>query len=172
MATTSGIYIYETFKPNALKINFISGGILAAVRNTGQDILRELKGVTSTWRHKPIFITPRLSFRGGSAQVLVIVDDDIFTHLNFGTSKRWAVMSSGFIAKTAPGRRVSGTGARPDPVYKGRRQMLAAGYTGPKPGIEARNWTVDIAAEKEPVLVQRVQSAIRDGLRKSGRTRI
>ncbi len=114
--------------------------LIAESRREAGIVKRSFERVTKTWSEetKPTFVI-RYGVRGDGYYLEVSTDSDIFRWLNFGTSKRYAVMTSDFMPKTTS--RVIGS-------RRGR-----GGYSHmthiPKEGIKAREWIDEIADRRE-----------------------
>lgn len=151
------------------------GVIAREVRNKlvdeGRIVQRALRGTVKTWRNKPDFTMKQRVAPTESREVSVTVSPsgnqdavDHFRWVNKGTQVRWALMSRDFRPKTSPDSLKAGPGKPPaDPLLRGRSQMFA-----PRPGIQARNFTVKIKKERQPKFSAAVRAAIQKGLAKRG----
>jgi len=137
----------------------IESGLFKVLKNTAEDFKKDFLGVSGTWSAKPNY-KRRIGWRGGDGYGSLTTDNEIMRYLEYGTSKRWAVMDKRFSPKTRIRSLRSGAGAYPNPRYKGMAQMLAAGYTGPKPGIAAREWGEAVKIKRMHEFWKNVQSAI------------
>lgn len=99
-----------------------------ALISLGEDAVKEFEKVTNTWNEKPAFVV-----RLRNMSVDVSTNDKKFYYLDRGTSVRYAVMSEDFSPKTRVG--VLGSS-------RGRGGMIFVSRRHPKPGIEARGWSV------------------------------
>lgn len=153
------------------------GAVARAVRNKvvdeGRIVERRLASTVATWRNAPKFKATQRVAPSESRAVSVTVspagDPEAVQHwiyVNDGTTVRWALMDPKFKPKTAPGQLKAGPGNPPfDPVLRGRKQMFA-----PRPGIQARNFTVLVKDERQKPFSNAVREAIRRTLARRGST--
>jgi hypothetical protein len=150
----------------------VKGGILAVLVNYGNKIQQDFEATTATWKdHHPRFKITR-KFAGGNIVLSVTTKDEVWGHLNRGTSRRWALMSHDFLPKTAP-RQLTSYPGRGKVLYRGPAEMQAAGINFAMPGIEPRDWTVTSLDLYRGEIRTELGAAIRKGLRKGalrGRT--
>ncbi len=98
--------------------------------------------------------------------VEVYTTDDLYRWIDKGTPKRWAVMSRDWRSKTKPRFIGSGPGQGRKRIV-GKAAMIKAGYKTPKPGIEARNFSLVIKRRHSKPFKKDVKEAVRIGLRKA-----
>jgi hypothetical protein len=131
---------YAKKRSGTIKSKQLQGKLSAVLLNAQKRILKRLEQYVATWNHKPFFETKGgVHYAGGNISAGVSTDDQVFWWLELGTDTRYAVMTPDFVSKTAPGRVVSQQG-------QGGFAYLSK---NPKPGIEARNVRVTIAALEE-----------------------
>ena len=107
---------------------------------------------TAYWRHQVDFDW-KIESMGDVLQLSVFTDDKIYFFLNYGTSVRYATMSSEFQRKTNPGSLRSNRGRPPfDPLYVSRKR--------PRRGIEARMWTDQIFDLRRPIFIKNITKAV------------
>lgn len=117
----------------------LQGRLLALLNAYLKKIEFDLESITLTWDHQPNW-EPVTHYAGGDLYVRVTTDDPIFGYLDEGTSIRWALMSRDFQAKTQV-RTLSSFPGSGHAVLRGKSAMTKRGI-GPRPGIDAREWTV------------------------------
>lgn len=144
--------------------------ILNELRKEGRRQVRELKKTIETWKG----VRPGFDFlvgltRDGHASVLTGPVGPKFGVLKWfwldqGTKIRWALMSRDWRSKTTR-RSFSSRPGEGRAVLRGRRAMLAAGI-GPRPGIEAREWTNLLMENRKRPFQRNMGKAVRRGTRK------
>jgi hypothetical protein len=144
-----------------------------ALEKSGTRLKRQFESTVATWKNPndiPKFGRLALSLRGDIARIVVGTigsSEDwpnlLYHFLNGGTAERWAVLSKNWVSKTIPGFIGSGPG-QGYVRLKGREQMNKAGYEEPMPGIEARNWTKEIAEIEFPFFKEDLHEAIKKAL--------
>lgn len=138
----------KPIKPKRMRIPGIKTRMINVMRKTGMEQRKLFYKTTATWKGKrPIFKT---KYKATPERLSIETKPDYRTkagkkwrYLNEGTRIRWAVMSRDFKRKTRPRYVTSYRGAG-GAVIVGRRAMQARGIA-PRPGIEAREWTVVIS---------------------------
>jgi hypothetical protein len=150
-----GYIQYVPIAPKLLKTARMRGLILQAMLHTEREVVADFQSTVETWHHSVQFLH-KVGFRGGDLIVSVITDDDPWNILNRGTSVRYNVMTRGFIAKTKPG--VIGSGP-------GRGQFAYRDTKNPRPGIQARNFTIAIRKKHDKPFKARIARAIFLGLK-------
>lgn len=118
-------------------LNVLHNNVDAVVEDIGEDIKADLDGLTSTWNHVVDFSVDKAFLSINSVTVTITTDDPAFNYLDQGTEKRFAVMSTPFVAKTTPNSLVSGRGVG-GKVALTKHQL---------PGILARNFYKTLADE-------------------------
>ena len=128
------------------------------LKNILKEVIDEAEGhydaVTETWDHNPD-IEREQGMSGKDYYDQVGSDDDPMLWLDDGTSVRFAVMTKDFEAKTFVRELRSGPGAG-GVAFVGKE---------PQPGIEARNWTDEIAKLVQPKLEVAADAAIAKALK-------
>lgn len=125
---------------------------VAALNRTNNTILSDFKKTTRTWNHKPVFKQRKARhFLVASTYT----NDRIYYFITRGTPIRRAVMTSDFRAKTSP--RIIGSG-------RGRGGVAFISKKISRPGIKAREFDDEIAKRRQPVLVNRLDKAVRDSI--------
>jgi len=128
----------------------ITGNFGKIMRKEAGVIQRMFERTTGTWESRPIF---SIEQDRDNESVSIGTEDLIYFFLNYGTAERYAVMSSDFSAKTAPG--VIGSG-------QGRGGAVIVGANSPiMEGIEARLWTKEIIKRREPKFVKNMNEEIK-----------
>src|SRR3990167_4148700 len=144
----AGVFEFRIIKSKFLSPAQVRIRILNALIAEGKAIKGELEKTTATWvDHHPRF-DAQVRFAKGFVFVAVTTDEKIWGYLNRGTGIRWALMSSGWVSKTTPGVISSGAGAGFVEV-KGQGAMTKLGIP-PRPGIEARRWTIVVRKDRQP----------------------
>lgn len=160
------------FKPIAsgtLDMRKLDKAFRDAVHDQGKLFKKELAKTVETWQGDvPTFnINEVQSGDGISVEVVPVGSQEAvnkWIYLDRGTSIRWAVMSPDWKSKTTPNMFQSGAG-RGSVLIRGRGAMTSHGIA-PRPGIDARNWTLMVQNSYEtkfPKLVwNRLQSVSND----------
>lgn len=134
----------------------VRGFLLANLNKYARLIQADYAEFTATWRHRPTFLVKR-HYAGGDNYVLVYTTDIIFHYLDRGTSRRYATMTRDFRPKTAY-RRIKSTTGQGGLAYVNPRVA--------RPGIEARDITIEIREKHEDAFFADTRQAIRNGLRR------
>jgi len=93
-----------------------------------------------------------------NASITVSTSDERMVYLDIGTRTRWALMSADFSPKTKR-RRLSSSRGSGRAVIRGRRAMQAHGIQA-RPGIEAREFSDEIADQRQKRFAQQIQRHI------------
>lgn len=101
-----------------------------ALRQLGEETKAEFEKTVATWEDKPTFTVNR-----NMGNVTVGTSSRIYSYIDKGTSVRYATMSPDFAPKTRS-RVIGSTG--------GRGRMVFVSRNHPKPGIQAREFSVVI----------------------------
>ena len=144
-----------------MKIAQYERAVVEALKVEGKQIEKEYNGTTKNWKakDKPSFKKKLFKKRSRIINATSVTTGDTpFVFIDKGTSKRWAVMSQGFQAKTAPGRITSRQG-RGQAVVRGRRAMQAKNIAA-RPGIKARKFSKQIATKRKKPFATNIQRAI------------
>jgi hypothetical protein len=141
--------------------------MLNALNAEGKDVVAEYEKTTATWKGDAPEFAYDVSYKGGDLAVAVGPTGDEkgvqkWNWLDEGTKIRWALMSPDWESKTQV--RVYGSGSGSGRVLiAGRRAMEARGIA-PRPGIEAREWTLAIVKRRKDKFRKRVLDALHNGL--------
>lgn len=162
--------LLKGIKSPTLQVDKIRLELLNALHKEGRAAVKEHEKTVKTWRgEKPTFVS-QVSLAGGNATLLVGPTGDEkgvakWSWLNEGTKIRWAVMSGDWQSKTTPRSFGSGPGAGRVVIY-GKAAMLKRGI-GPRPGIEAREWTTEIQKRRKREFQRLMVEAIQRGREKA-----
>jgi hypothetical protein len=115
-------------------------------------VTRMFLRTTRTWNHQVDFDT-KLTERNGDFVLEVWTNDMIYYFVDKGTSVRYATMTYDplYIPKTSY-RKISSR--------RGEGGLLYINPNDPKPGIEAREFTLEIARRREPYFERKMAKAI------------
>jgi len=132
------------------KLFDISAGHAAkeqALKELGEEAKALFEKTVETWSDKP-------SFRVNELQnsVTVTTGNRIYSYIDKGTSVRYAVMSEDFNPKTRS-RVIGSTG--------GRGKMIFVSRNHPKPGIQAREFSVVIQERMQKKFAAKFKSVIK-----------
>lgn len=132
--------------------------ILDQLNKEGKQMKQLFAKTTRTWKPPARFrIDKRVA--GNDAEVRVSTKDVRFINLDKGTKKRWAVMSNPYTAKS----RVRVIGSRPGrgkAVIKGKQAMTQRNIK-PRPGIKAREFSVEIRKRRRPIFFYNMRRAMK-----------
>lgn len=139
----------------------------------GSEILIEFRKTIRTWNNRPQFkVVPHQDFDETRVDVYVEgktpegvnpkTPEDIYVILTVGTEKNYAVMTQPFQAKTIPNvvDSVAGVGGFSHLNMNEARAIAMA--------IEARNWDIVIAADKQSRLNPILDAALKTAVKASG----
>jgi len=135
------------------KIFNVSAGQAArekALEDLAQDGLELFEKITNPWERKVIFVI-RVNLAGEN--VSITTTDKIFGFVDIGTSVRYATMSPDFSPKTRVGVLSSS---------RGRGGMIFVNKNKPKPGIEAREFSVIIQERIQKKFVARFKEVLKE----------
>jgi hypothetical protein len=145
--------------PGKLNIKKITNEIRKALKEEAKDIKKMYDMAVRTWEEKPKFQTNIVE--GPNPSVQVFTDDPVFTYIDLGTKKRWALMSGDWKSKTTSGMIGSSRG-RGRAVLVGKKAFQKRRMRA-RPGIKARHFTKNIMMVREPALRRRMEAAIKKG---------
>lgn len=152
------MYKIRPIKPKPMKLNVLKDATEKGLDRGAKIVQKSFQETMGTFKRKhPVRINRRKAYR------FIWVDDRVYSFINYGTSIRWAVMSSDWRSKTRPGS-IRPRSGRGKPVVIGRRAMTRRGIS-PKPGIRARRFDKAIVERDAP----KVHRVIKDDLAKSVR---
>jgi hypothetical protein len=154
MAGYSILYKFIPLPP--IRTQRLNGLLVNVVSKYGRAMKSDFEALVSTWQHNPGF-KMTVGYRGGDLFASVVTSDDIFRYLDEGTGVRYATMRTDFVAKTTPGALSSGKGANPKPRYISRMM--------PRPGIQARNFSVQMRQRYEKTFNEDIKNTIMAELR-------
>lgn len=117
-----------------------------ALKQLGEEAKAQFEKTVETWSDKPDF-----NVKENSGSVQVTTNSKIYTYLDKGTSVRYATMSPDFSPKTRA--RVIGS-------TSGRGGMIFVSRNHPKPGIEAREFSVVIQARMQSKFKAKFKSVL------------
>lgn len=166
----SVVVAMKAIKPKRLKVDAIRREIEIELMEEGRTHRDELDKTTKTWKGEKPKFDSLLDHEGGD---LIVVTGPTgsdravnkWLWLNNGTKIRWALMSRDWRSKTTPRQFKSGRGAG-RVVVAGRRYMQAHGIP-PRPGIEAREWTVLLSKRRKQPFTRRMIQAMKRGAMKA-----
>ena len=111
--------------------------LLNKYASDGNDLLLQ---PTRTWEEHPVTFSRELRREGGRIYNVVYANSPVYFWLNYGTSKRYAVLSSDWSSKTSVGTLTANSGS--GQVVGMTRKALR--------GIAARKWTEVVAEKLQP----------------------
>lgn len=114
----------------------------------------------------PEFKTKLLRGSFGVTAIELSTNSEPFIYIDQGTKERWAVMSDDFRPRTTK-RTLGIKGKQGQAVIRGKSAMMARGIAV-RPGIEAREYTQEIAERRQKPFAKKMQAAINKAAR-SGR---
>jgi hypothetical protein len=96
---------------------------------------------------------------GGNIRGTTSTDDRRMFHLDRGTKTRWAVMSPDFRPRTTK-RTLGIRGRQGRSVIRGRQAMTARSIAA-RPGIEPRQWTIEIRRRRNNPFLDKMRRAMK-----------
>lgn len=123
------------------------------LNRTNNTIKSDFEKTTRTWNDKPTFIQDKATTQKLEAQTYT--NHLIYFFITRGTRVRYATMTPDFSRKTNP--RIIGS-------RRGRGGVAFISRRFPRPGIKAREFDDEIAKRRQPVLVNRLDKAVRDSI--------
>ncbi len=145
----------------SIKSKDVEKAVIAAVNSSLEVIERDFKRTTRTWEHKVEFTLIKASMSGAGLEGAVGTDDDVFNFVDKGTkahlivprtAEALAFQAGKYAPKTSPNVIGSHAGGSSGGI-------IYASYVD-HPGIEARNFTDEIASRRQGMLESRVSDAI------------
>lgn len=118
-------------------------------------IKRDYLRTIETWNNKPRFES-EIKFKGARPRLSVFTNSSIYEELDSGTDIRYDVMTVGFEPKTKRGQIRS---------FPGEGGFAYKDTKNPRPGIEARRFSITITRIHEKNLQKELQQATIKGLK-------
>lgn len=140
----------EPILPRSRKLFDLSAGQAAkeqALKELGEEAKALFEKTVETWRDKPVFRVNELQ-----NSVTVTTGNRIYSYIDKGTSVRYAVMSDDYNPKTRS-RVIGSTG--------GRGRMIFVSRNHPKPGIQAREFSVVIQERMQRKFAAKFKNVIK-----------
>ena len=159
--------VFKAIKPKKLNDREMRKVYLDAIRDFGDEMVKEFHKTTATWEHKPKF-EKLFQLSQGQAGVFVGTDDEIYGYVNDGTKDHWVepvnasalAFNALYSAKTSPGRIGSSPGGPMGPVVFSKGHEVS--------GIEPRNFDEDIQKQMQPRFKRKMEQAMREARNVSG----
>ena len=159
--------VMKTIKPGRFQSAAFRKAIEAAANRAGNDILKDFKATTSTWKHKPGF-EKIVSYSPSPVEIMVATDDEIYGYVNNGTrphpifpkNAKALAFPGVYSAKTTPGVIGSKPGGSSGPT-------VFAAYVQ-HPGTEARHFDKVIQKKWGPLFKRRMERAMKEAAIASG----
>lgn len=148
---------YVQIPPKLINTASLRAKLLNAIKPVANDMEKAFNEYVSTWQeHFPEFIT-KYGYAHGDIYAYVALngwgpDEQVFYFLDHGTSVRYATMTEDFVAKTTPHKLYSG---------EGQGGLNYVDPNQPRPGIEAREISKEIADTYREVFMYRIKMAFR-----------
>ena len=151
--------LIKSLRPRPMRVKGYRDIILDQLWKEGAQIRKLLTQATRTWQPAVRFRTDR-RVAGLRAEVRVSTKDIRFISVDRGTKKRWAIMSHDFKPKSQVRslRASSGAGGT---VIRGSKAMIARGIAPIRPGIKARNFSVEVRKIRRPVFHYNMRRAMK-----------
>lgn len=156
----TGFFEIRVTRPELFDTAQVRARVLAVLNRQAKRYVQDLEAVTETWSDPPNFLIDR-GFRGGNVYVEIWTPDDKFKWVDKGTRVRYATMTPDFQPKTRRGYIGS---------FSGKGGLAYVNKNIPRPGIQARNFSLDIRDRHRDEFRQEIADAIRAGLRAARRT--
>lgn len=170
----------KAIKPATFHSDRMRLEMLNELRKVGTEIKADFAETCETWKHKPKF-TVKPSLAGKVPSITVSTTDEIYRWVDEGTQGDYPIVAGYYTGKSDKRALAYQAIFRPK-TRRGRRTALAGGYSGDwvvrksviHPGIEAREFSKDIAADwggdagEEGYFEERMQEALDRAARKSG----
>lgn len=158
MARSRPSVLIKSLRPRPMRVAGYRDTILSALWSEGAEMRALLTQATRTWQPPVRFRTDR-RVSGDRAEVQVTTKDIRFISVDQGTKTRWAVMSPDFKAKSQIRSLTASAGAG-STVIRGRRAMQQRNIA-PRPGIKARNFSVEVRKIRRPKFHANMRKAIK-----------
>jgi hypothetical protein len=118
----------------------LEGRLRTEMQREAEIVKRAFERTTATW-NTPVEFTIKKSLSSNSFAFTVSTNSDIYAFVNNGTIVRYATMTPDFSPKTHI--RVIGSGS-------GEGGLMFVNRNYPQPGIEAREFDLEIAERRDP----------------------
>lgn len=142
-----------------LAIDAIEKAAIAELSRQGDEILKLFEQTTKNWdKAKFSGFTKVIEVNTNEAKVTVGSDDRIYAFQNYGTSERWAYLSSNWKSQTAV-RSLNSSAGQGRVLLRGRTAMTKAGMNADK-GIDARKWDEEIVKVRQPLFQREMEASI------------
>lgn len=148
---------FKPIKPQRLDVQALRDFADEVTRDITDDIDQLFHATTQDFATEVPF-EREYSRTDSQCRGFIYTDEARYFYLSEGTKERYVVMSDDFEPKTQPGRIPSEAGAGGVLFYT----------TNPMPGIEAREFEVQIAEELRPKFERRAFEGVRVAIKKSG----
>lgn len=153
----------KVIKPAKFNGKAITDGLVAGAGSIARDIETDLRDITQTWKHKPVF---KVDVKATDKAITLdaSTDDLVFIYLDKGTKVRHALMSRDWQSKTKPasgGKATLSSG-------RGRGRLVVVGRHINRPGIKARKFVSSILRSQQRDLLARMEKHLARGVKKSG----
>jgi len=150
-------FYFKQIKPARFKDKELKRLLRNAVFRVGRRALRDYRRTTKTWDREVKFLLVTSVVAPGPT-VIVGTDDRIYRFIDEGTDVRYATMDPAYVPKTVPGVLNSFPG--------GGSYYLDV--SNPRPGIEARGFSVMIQRKYNTMFPREMEKAMREAARVSG----
>lgn len=145
--------------------------VLNTTRHYHKMLTDIMTGIADTWtpENRPVWETPPVHYAQGDIYFHITTDSKIFGWLDEGTSVRWALMSFPYGRRTAY-RTFEPQVGEGHAVIRGKKAMqkkFGPDFEG-MPGIEGREWTLEIEELYEEEFYDAIENAITEGLAAAG----
>jgi hypothetical protein len=142
-----------------LTLDAVEKAAIAELSHQGEEILKLFRQTTKNWdKRKFSGFTKVAEVNANEAKVTVGSSDRIYTFLNFGTSERWAYLSSNWSSQTAV-RSLGSSPGRGKVLLRGRTAMTEAGMNADV-GIDARKWDEEIVKQRQLPFQREMEASI------------
>lgn len=148
----------KSLRPRPMNVSGYRDEILSQLRKEGTQMRNLFDRATRTWKPSVRFRTD-VRVSGNDAEVKVSTKDIRFISVDKGTKVRWAVMSSDFSPKSQV-RSLTASSGKGGSVIRGRGAMQKRNIS-PRPGIKARNFSVEVRKVRRPIFFFNMRRAMK-----------
>jgi hypothetical protein len=141
------------------QVDAIRRELIRELSHEGNEILKLFEQTIQHWDKskfdkfkKTSKVTPN------EATVTVGTDDRIYAFINYGTSERWALLSSNWKSQTAV-RSLNSTQGQGRVLLRGKRAMQKVGLQA-FDGIDARHFDEEIVKKRQPIFVRNLEASV------------